>query len=81
MNFEIIDSASGDVLGRVIIASMEDEEILQILCDKGYLSGSPEYYEITRSYPFAEGDIVVLDLESQVPVLALAEPELNNKAA
>jgi hypothetical protein len=75
MNFEIIDSASGDMLGRVIIEGMEDEEILEVLCAKGYLTGAPENYEITRSYPFAEGEIVVLDLEDQTPVLALAEPE------
>lgn len=78
----IIDSATGDHLGNVNIGGMEDEEILERLCRAGYLVGGPHHYEITRSYPFAEGKIVVLDLELQTPVLALEPPpELENKAA
>lgn len=78
----IIDSATGETIGNVTIDGMEDEDILQWLCDKGYLMGSPEYYEISRSYPFAEGEIVVLDLDTQRPVLKLELPmEPESKAA
>jgi hypothetical protein len=77
----IIDSATGETLGSVNIAIMEDEEILKVLYAKGYLAGPPEYYEISRCYPFAEGKIVVLDFESQQPVLALEdEPEVSKAA-
>jgi hypothetical protein len=75
MLHSVIDSATGDVLGHVIIDRMDDEEILERLYRAGYLAGGPEYYEITRCYPFAEGKIVVLDLENQTPVLALEDPD------
>lgn len=70
----IIDSATGETLGNVNIVGMEDEAILNWLCRKGYLDGSPDLYEITRSYPFTEGEIVVLDMETQKPVLKLELP-------
>lgn len=80
MLFHIIDSATGDTLGDVNIAGMEDEAILDWLCRKGFLAGSSDLYEITRSYPFAEGEIVVLDMETQKPVLKLEVPS-ESKAA
>lgn len=75
MLLHIIDSPNGDILGNVNIAGMEEEEILDWLCRKGYLAGGPDLYEITRSYPFAEGEIVVLDIETQKPVLKLELPQ------
>jgi hypothetical protein len=78
----IIDSATGETLGNVNIAGMEDEAILDWLCRKGYLAGSPDEYEINRSYPFAIGEIVVLDMDTQKPVLKLELPdESESKAA
>jgi len=78
----IRDSATGDLLGSVNIGGMNDEEILELLHRKGYLAGGPDYYEITRGYPLAEGKIVILDLEMQTPVLALEDlPESETKAA
>lgn len=85
----ILESATGETLGYVNIARMDDERILQWLCSTGsylsggpYLMGSPEDYEITRCYPFAEGELVVIDIETQVPVLKLElPPELEQSAA
>lgn len=76
----IVESSSGDTLGGVIITGMEDEDILEWLCRKGYLAGSPDLYEITRSFPFAEGECVVLDMDTHAPVLKL-ELEPESKAA
>lgn len=70
----IIDSATGETIGSVNIVHMDDEKILQWLCSHGYLVGSPDYYEIDRTFPFAEGDIVVVDIETHVPVLKLELP-------
>ena len=75
MMMDIIDSASGDVLGYVNILGMDDEAILAYLCRTGYLDGSPDDYEMTRSYPFAEGELIVLDAECGTPVLAVTIPE------
>src|SRR5882724_961849 len=67
----IIESASGDTFGYVNIVGMDDERILEWLCSTGsylsggpYLMGSPDDYEITRCYPFAEGELVVIDIET-----------------
>lgn len=82
MIYNIIDSATGETLGTGIIFGMDDEIILEWLCSHGYLTGGADNYEISRTYPFAEGKIVVLDFESQQPVLALEEPpEHEDKAA
>jgi hypothetical protein len=75
MELFIIDSANGDTLGSVNISGMSDEHILKWLVDHGYLDGSPDDYEITRSYPLAEGEIVVLDIETQRPLLKLEFPD------
>ena len=75
MLLHIIDSPNGDTLGSVNIAGMEDQEILEWLCRKGYLEGSADLYDITRTYPFCEGEIVVVDMESQKPVLKLELPD------
>ena len=75
MLLHIIDSGTADNLGSVNIAGMDDEAILEWLCRKGYLAGHADLYEITRSFPFAEGEIVVLDMETQKPVLKLEVPE------
>lgn len=80
MLFHIVESATGDTLGSVNIVGMEDETILQWLCDKGYLDGSPDLYDLTRSYPFAEGELVVLDMETQKPVLKLELPQMEDAA-
>lgn len=74
MLLHIIDSPNGDTLGDVNIAGMEDEAILEWLCRKGYLAGSADLYEITRSYPFCEGEVVVVDMDTQKPVLKLEVP-------
>jgi hypothetical protein len=75
MNFSIIDSATGETIGYVKITGMDDEAILEWLCAQGYLVGSPDDYQITRGYSFAEGEIVVVDLETNAPVLKLELPE------
>ena len=78
----IIESATGDLLGHVNILGMDDEHILQWLCNQAYLSGSPDDYEITRSYPFAEGETIVVDAESRQPILMIQiPPEPEEKAA
>jgi hypothetical protein len=78
----IIDSATGDTIGSVNISGMSDEHILKWLVDHGYVSGSPDDYEISRCYPLAEGEIVVLEMESQRPILKLElPPEPESKAA
>lgn len=81
MIVNIIDSATGETIGSVNIVGMDDERILEWLCEQGYLAGSPDLYQIVRSYPFAEGEIVVLDMESQLPVLKLELPDEDAKAA
>jgi hypothetical protein len=75
MLLHIIESASGENLGDVNISGMSDEHILKWLCDHGYLDGSPDDYEISRCYPLAEGEIVVLDIETQRPLLKLEFPD------
>jgi hypothetical protein len=70
----IIDSATGETVGDVNIVGMDDEAILAFLHRKGYLAGGPDYYEISRCFPFAEGEIVVVDIETNVPVLKLELP-------
>jgi hypothetical protein len=70
----IIDSANGDVIGSITITGMDDEHILDWLILHSYLAGSADMYEITRSYPFAEGEIIVLDMDTQAPVLKLEVP-------
>jgi hypothetical protein len=75
MNFSIIDSATGETIGFATITGMEDEDILAWLCSHGYLTGQADDFEITRSYPFAEGELVVIDLETNAPVLKLELPE------
>lgn len=77
----IIDSATGDTLGHVNICGMDDEAILRYLCNSGYLMGTPDYYMLSRTYPFAEGEIVVLDMETQKPVLKLELPDDQARAA
>jgi hypothetical protein len=78
----IIDSATGETLGHVNIAGMDDERILQWLCKRGYLEGPPDSYEISRCYPFADGETVVIDVETQKPVLKLElPPEPETQAA
>lgn len=77
----IIDSATGETIGHVNIVGMDDEAILEYLCKAGYLIGSADYYEISRCYPFAEGEIVVLDMETKKPVLKLELPDEEAKAA
>jgi hypothetical protein len=72
----IIDSATGDTIGNVNIAGMDDEQILEWLHRNGYLMGSSDYYEISRGYPFSEGELVVIDLETNHPVLKLELVEL-----
>lgn len=82
MLLHIIESASGDHLGNVIITGMDDEAILSWLCRNGYLLGSPDLYEISRCFPFAEGETVVIDMDTRLPVLKLELPaESENKAA
>jgi hypothetical protein len=82
MIFEIIESATGDTLGSVNISGMSDEHILKWLVDHGYLAGDPDDYEISRCYPLAEGEIVVLDMETQRPMLKLElPPEPEQQAA
>ena len=78
----IIDSATGETLGNVNIAGMDDEQTLQWLVAHGYLAGPADAYEITRGYAFAEGETVVIDIEMQQPVLKLEmPPEPNAEAA
>lgn len=79
MLHSIIDSATGDTVGSVIIGLMDDEQILEWLCRHGYLMGAPEHYELSRTFPFADGQTVVLDMETRQPVLMIQEPE--DKAA
>ena len=81
MIMHIIESATGDTLGHVNIMGMDDEEILQWLCDRRFLDGSPDDYEITRSYPFAEGEIVVIEAESHQPILTVQIPSDNEARA
>lgn len=82
MLMHIVDSATGATLGSVNIGAMDDETILQWLCDRGYLEGSPDLYVISRTFPFAEGEIVVLDMDTQRPLLKLElPPEPDAKAA
>ena len=82
MLLHIIDSSTGDTLGDVNIQGMDDEHILRWLVDHGYLSGPADAYDITRSYAFAEGETVVIDMETQLPVLKLEmPPEPTSKAA
>lgn len=75
MIFDIIDSGTGDTLGNVNIAGMSDEHILKWLVDHGYLPGNPDDYEISRCYPLAEGEIVVIDMDTQRPLLKLELPD------
>jgi len=77
----IIDSATGETLGSVNIVGMDDETILIWLCRKGYLEGAPHLYEITRGYPFAEGELIVIDMDTGHAVLKLELPEEKEKAA
>lgn len=81
MKLDIIDSATGETIGSANITGMDDERILEWLCSHGYLMGSSDNYEITRGYAFAEGELVVVDIETQVPVLKLEIPEEADKAA
>lgn len=71
----IIESSTGDKLGDVNITGMDDDAILDWLCRKGFLEGSPDLYEISRSFPFAEGEIVVVDMDTHAPVLKLELPD------
>jgi hypothetical protein len=80
MLLHIIESATGDTLGNVNISGMEEEDILAWLCAKGFLEGDESLYEITRTYPFAEGELLVLDLDSHSPVLKLELPEVKEAA-
>lgn len=75
MILNILESATADLLGSVNITGMSDEQILEWLIDHGYLAGSSDLYEITRSYAFAEGEIIVIDMDTQQPVLKLELPE------
>lgn len=76
MILHIIESASGDWLGDVTITGMSDEQILEWLCSHSYLDGPPDLYEIDRCFPFAEGEIVVVDMDTHVPVLKLELDDL-----
>ena len=81
MEFAILDSATGETLGYVNIVSMDDEQILAWLVARGYLQGNADLYDITRSYPFAEGETVVIDMDTQTPVLKLELNDVREKAA
>jgi hypothetical protein len=68
---QILESSTGDQLGNIDIRSMNDENILAWLCSRGYLDGVSDEYEISLSYPFAEGEITVVCIETKEPVLTI----------
>lgn len=74
MLLSIIDSATGETVGSVNIVGMDDEAILAWLVAHGYLAGEPDLYDISRNYPFAEGEIVVIDQDTNQPLLKLEFP-------
>lgn len=74
--YRIIESASGDDLGRIELEpNTEPEDVLELLVRADYLEGEAEEYELDDGGIWVEeGDLVVNQVDTGEPVLVL-EPE------
>lgn len=74
--YRIIESASGDDLGRIELeANTPPEDVLELLVRGDYLEGDAEEYELDDAGIWVEeGEMVVNQVDTGEPVLVL-EPE------
>jgi hypothetical protein len=76
VRYSILESGSGDVLGSVEIAEgIADEIIVTMLVESGYLQGSPDNFSVDYNYSFMDGSPVVIDLDTDEPVITLEMDE------
>lgn len=70
MLYDVLESATGDVLSTLEFNDEPDEVILQTLVERGLLEGNADDFTLDLNYNFSDGAMVVLDQRNE-PVITL----------